>query len=114
MLVRVKYSLNGLRKYLPLLRELVFRDIKVRYRRSILGMLWTVLNPLLMMGVMTIVFSQLFRNSIDNFAIYYLSGYIFYSFINDSTTAALFSVVYNASLMKKVYIPKYMFPKKHI
>ena len=110
MLVRVKYSLNGLKKYLPLLRELVFRDIKVRYRRSILGMLWTVLNPLLMMGVMTIVFSQLFRNSIDNFAIYYLSGYIFYSFINDSTTAALFSVVYNASLMKKVYIPKYMFP----
>lgn len=110
MFVRVKYSLNGLRKYLPLLRELVSRDIKVRYRRSVLGMVWTVLNPLLMMCVMTVVFSQLFQSNIDNFAIYYLSGYILYSFINDSTTASLFSVVYNASLMKKVYIPKYMFP----
>lgn len=110
MFIKIKNSLNGMRKYLPLLRELVARDIKVRYRRSVLGMLWTVLNPLLMMGVMTIVFSQLFKSNIDNFAIYYLSGYILYSFINDSTTAALFSVVYNASLMKKVYIPKYMFP----
>ena len=110
MLIRIKNSFNGLKRYLPLLRELVTRDIKVRYRRSVLGMLWTILNPLLMMAVMTVVFSQLFRSEIENFAIYYLSGYILYSFINDSTTAALFSVVYNASLMKKVYIPKYMFP----
>lgn len=110
MFIKIKNSLNGMKKYLPLLRELVARDVKVRYRRSVLGMLWTVLNPLLMMGVMTVVFSQLFKSTIDNFAIYYLSGYILYSFINDSTTAALFSVVYNASLMKKVYIPKYMFP----
>lgn len=110
MFTKINNSLNGMRKYLPLLRELIVRDIKVRYRRSVLGMLWTVLNPLLMMGVMTVVFSQLFESTIDNFAIYYLSGYILYSFINDSTTAALFSVVYNASLMKKVYIPKYMFP----
>lgn len=108
--IQIKNSFNGMKTYTPLLRELVVRDIKVRYRRSVLGMLWTVLNPLMMMAVMTIVFSELFASSIENFAIYYLSGYILYSFVNDSTTASLFSVVYNAALMKKVYIPKYMFP----
>lgn len=96
--------------YIPLLRELVVRDIKVRYRHSVLGVFWTVLNPLLMMVVMSIVFSKLFGNTIENFAIYYLSGYILYTFFNESTTTALFSVVYNNSLMKKVYIPKYLFP----
>lgn len=110
MIMHLKGSFEGLKKYIPLLYELVIRDIKVRYRRSVLGMFWTVLNPLMMMGVMTIVFSQLFQSNIENFAMYYLSGYVLYSFVNDSTTAALFSVVYNATLMKKIYIPKYMFP----
>jgi ABC-2 type transport system permease protein len=101
-------------KYRPLLNELVIRDIKVRYRHSVLGVFWTVLNPLLMMVVMSIVFSKLFGNTIENFAIYYLSGYIFYSFLNESTTQALFSVVNNGALAKKVYIPKYLFPLSKI
>lgn len=110
MLKRVAASWKGFIKYLPLLKELVVRDIKVKYKRSVLGLLWTVLNPLMMMGVMTIVFSKLFHNTIDNFAVYYLTGYIFYTFLSESTTQALFSVVFNAPLMKKVYIPKYLFP----
>lgn len=101
-------------RYLPLLTELVVRDIKVRYRNSVLGVLWTVLNPLLMMIVMSVIFSKLFGNTIENFAIYYLSGYILYSFLNDATTQALFSVVYNSALTKKVYIPKYLFPLSKI
>lgn len=110
MLKKIIASWKGFLKYFPLLKELVVRDIKVKYKRSVLGLLWTILNPLMMMGVMTIVFSKVFNNTIDNFAVYYLSGYIFYTFLNESTTQALLSVIYNASLMKKVYIPKYLFP----
>ena len=110
MLKRLQGWIINFIKYLPLLRELVVRDIKVRYRHSVLGILWTVLNPLMMMGVMSIVFAKLFGNTIENFAIYYLAGFIFYSFLNESTTMALFSVVSNSALAKKVYIPKYLFP----
>lgn len=114
MFKRLHEWLSNFLKYRPLLKELVVRDIKVRYRHSALGVFWTVLNPLLMMVVMTIVFAKLFGNTIENFAIYYLSGYILYAFFNESTTQALFSVVYNSSLTKKVYIPKYLFPLSKI
>lgn len=97
-------------KYENLLHELVSRDIKVRYRRSFLGMLWTVLNPLLMMVVITIVFSTLFKQNIENFPIYYLAGSLVFSFNSETTSNALYSIIGNSSLMKKVYIPKYLFP----
>ena len=66
-------------KYKDLLINLVSRDIKVRYRKSFLGMLWTVLNPLLMMIVMTIVFSTLFKSSIEYFPIYFLAGNLIFT-----------------------------------
>ena len=97
-------------KYENLLFSLVSRDIKVRYRRSVLGMLWTVLNPLLMMVVITIVFSTLFKQNIEHFPIYYLAGSLIFSFNSETTSNALYSIIGNASLMKKVYIPKYLFP----
>lgn len=107
---KLKGRISNFLRFLPLLRELVVRDIKVRYRHSVLGLLWTVLNPLLMMAVMTIIFSKVFRNDIENFSLYYLTGYILFTFFNESTTQALFSVVHNSALTKKVYIPKYLFP----
>lgn len=82
----------------------------MRYQKSVLGMLWTVLNPLLMMVVITIVFSTLFKQNIPNFPIYYLTGSLIFSFNSETTSNALYSVLFNASLMKKVYIPKYLFP----
>jgi len=97
-------------RYKNLLFELVIRDIKVRYRRSVLGVLWTVLNPILMMIVMTIVFSQLFRVQIENFPIYFFCGNIIFSFMVIGTSDAMNSVLGGASLIKKVYIPKYIFP----
>ncbi len=103
-------SLNGLFKYKSLLFNLISRDIKVKYRRSILGVLWSVLNPLLMMIVITIVFSAIFRFDIPNFPIYYLTGSLIYNFFSESTTLAMSSVVSNSPLLKKVYIPKYIFP----
>ena len=109
-----KEKMEGFRRFTPLLRELVVRDIKVRYRHSALGLVWTVLNPLLMMVVITIVFSTLFKQNIPNFPIYYLSGSLIFAFNSESTTTALNSIISNASLIKKVYIPKYLFPLSNV
>lgn len=107
---KVHTILAGFMKYRSLLYELVVRDIKIRYRRSILGVLWTVLNPVMMMAVMTLVFSNIFRFEIENFPIYFFCGNILFSFMVESTTNALYSIVGGGSLIKKVYIPKYLFP----
>lgn len=103
-------SLKNLYKYKHLLSELVVRDIKVRYRKSILGLIWTLLNPLMMMVIMTIIFSYLFQNTVENYQVYFLSGYIAFVFFSDATNQALFSVLSNGSLIRKVYMPKYLFP----
>lgn len=110
----IREKLSAFKRFTPLLKELVVRDIKVRYRHSVLGMVWTVLNPLLMMVVITIVFSTLFKQNIPNFPIYYLSGSLLFSFNSESTTTALNSIISNASLIKKVYIPKYLFPFSNV
>ena len=96
-------------KFKPLLTELVSRDIKIKYRRSVLGVLWTVLNPLLMMVVMALVFSNLFKFDIENYPVYILSGQVIYNFFSESTTNAMSAILNNAPLLKKVYIPKYLF-----
>lgn len=110
MVSGLKERFNVFLKYKNLLFNLVSRDIKVRYRRSVLGLLWTVLNPLLMMVVITIVFSTLFKQNIPNFPIYYLSGSLIFSFNSETTSNALYAIIGNSALMKKVYIPKYLFP----
>lgn len=106
----MKQKIKVFLKYKTLLNELVVRDIKVRYRKSVLGLLWTVLNPLLMMCVITVVFSTLFRQNIPNFPIYYLAGSLTFSFNSEATSNGLYSIIGSASLIKKVYIPKYLFP----
>jgi len=109
-LTSYKILINDLKKYYNLLFEMVIRDIKVKYKKSILGLLWSVLNPLLMMIVMTIVFSTLFKSDIKNFPIYLLIGQITFSFFSDATNMSMMSIITNGSLLKKVYIPKYIFP----
>ena len=101
-------------KYKNLLNELIVRDIKVKYKRSILGILWTLLNPLLSMFVLTIVFSNLFRYDIENFPVYLITGQIMFNFFAESTSMAMGSILGNASLIKKVYIPKYIFPLSRV
>ena len=93
MIKGIEERLNVFLKYKNLLRELVARDIKVRYRRSFLGMLWTVLNPLLMMVVITIVFSTLFKQNIEHFPIYYLAGSLVFSFNSETTSNALYAII---------------------
>lgn len=96
-------------KFQPLLRELVARDIKIKYRRSVLGVLWTLLNPLCMMIVLSIVFSNLFKFDIENFPLYLLSGQVIFNFFSDATTNSMTAIINNAALIKKVYVPKYLF-----
>jgi ABC-2 type transport system permease protein len=92
------------------LQELVKRDLKVRYKRSVLGIFWTMLNPLLMMVITSIVFSNLFRQTITNFPIYVLSGYIVWTFFSQSTVAASSSILDSSGLTRKVYVPPALFP----
>lgn len=103
-----KYIDNFLR-FEPLLAELVARDIKIKYRRSVLGVLWTILNPLCMMVILSIVFSSIFKFDVENFPLYVLSGQVIFNFYNDATTSSMSSILSAAALIKKVYVPKYLF-----
>lgn len=108
-----QYILNLL-KYKDLFFELVRKDIKLKYRNSILGVFWSMLNPLLMMVVLSIVFMELFRVEIPNFPIYVLIGRILYQFFSESTNFAMDSLHVNAQLIRKVYVPKYFFPLSRV
>jgi len=101
-------------RYRHLLKELVSRDIKIKYRRSILGILWSVLNPLLMMLVITAVFSKLMDMRTENFAAFYLCGSLIYNFVSEGTNGAMNAILINAALIKKVYVPKYIFPLEKV
>jgi lipopolysaccharide transport system permease protein len=101
--------LRTLLRYRELFFQLVSRDIKLKYRRSVLGYFWSMLNPLLTMVVMYIVFSQLFRFTIQYFPIYLLIGNILFMFVSGAVTRSLTSVLGNAVLLKKIYVPKYIF-----
>lgn len=99
-----------LKKYQPLLYQLVRRDFLAKYKRSVLGVFWSLLNPLLTMLVMTIVFSFVFRFDIENFPVYLLSGQIIFTMFSEITNLCMSSVTGSAGLMKKVNVPKYIFP----
>lgn len=104
-----KYRIKTLFKYKDLIRELVERDLKLKYRRSFLGYVWSILNPLLTMMVLAIVFTDLLGKSIANYPVYLLTGRMLYDFLKQSTNKAMKSVTGNASLLRKVYVPKYIF-----
>lgn len=106
--------IKNFKKFQPLLTELVARDVKNKYRKSVLGVLWTVLNPLCMMAIMSVVFSNLFKFDIENYGVYILSGQVIFNFYSEATTTAMSAMMDNASLMKKVYIPKYLFVMSRI
>jgi len=103
------YILNFI-KYKDLFIELVIRDIKIKYRNSFLGILWSMINPLLMMIVFSIVFMELFKNDIPNFPVYVLIGRILYQFFSEATSFAMEAVYANGQLINKLYVPKYFFP----
>lgn len=97
-------------RYKYLIKQLVSRDFKTKYKRSFLGVLWSFLNPLLMMTVQYIVFSTLFKSSIPNFALYLMIGIVCFNFFSECAGMCLGSITGNASLITKVYVPKYIYP----
>ncbi len=100
----------AVQKYRFLIRQLVARDFRTKYKRSILGMFWSFLNPLLMMLVQYFVFSTIFKSDVPNFAAYLIIGTVMFNFFNEACGMALGSIVGNASLITKVYMPKYIYP----
>lgn len=101
--------IRELYQYTDLLKILVARDVKLKYRRSVLGYVWSVLNPLMIMAVMTTVFSHMFRSNISNFPVYLFTAQLIFNFYSGSTNAAAFSIINNGGLLKKTYVPKYIF-----
>lgn len=96
------------------LRSLVSRDFKLKYRRSVLGVLWSVLNPLLMMIILAIVFTYAFKFQIENFPLYLILGNILFDYMNRGTSGALESVIHAQSLIKKIRINKAIFPLEKV
>lgn len=97
------------KQYFFVIRELTSREIKRKYSRSYLGIVWSVLNPLLMMAILSMIFTQLFKRSIENFPIYYLSGYILWQMFTGATNAAMTTLVDNKTLLIKVKLPMEIF-----
>ena len=106
----IKNQIATLSRFRHLLFLMVKRDFVTRYRRSVLGILWSVLNPLLTMVVFTLVFAQIFRFEVSNFPVYVLSGQLVFNFFSEASNRAMTSIVNNGAVIKKVYVPRYIFP----
>lgn len=108
----IKNIFLNFKQYSFLMQQLIMRDFKVKYKRSVLGVLWSLLYPVMMMLVMALVFSQMFRMKVEgvNYLVYLMTGLVMFNYFNEASNASMTSVVSNFSLMTKVYIPKYIFP----
>ena len=109
MLNNIKYVWK---KYNFLLQQLVSRDFKVKYKRSVLGVLWSLLYPVLTMAVMALVFTNVFKFTTPgvNYLAYLMSGLVAFNYFSEASNLSMSSVVANFSLINKVYMPKYIFP----
>ncbi len=102
-------DLESLRRYSHLLSNLVVHDLKVRYKRSVIGFLWTLINPILMTIVFTVVFSTLFKSSVKDYIIYFLAGWLLWNFFAESTSASASCILASGGLFKQIYVPKIVF-----
>ena len=101
---------NDLYKYREFLKTNVKKDIRGKYKGSFLGVLWSFINPLLSVLVYAIVFSQIMRFDIDNYVIYLITGVLPWTFFTSSINMGMTSILYNASIIKKVYFPRSILP----
>lgn len=96
--------------YRELIKNLVIRDLKIRYKNSVLGVLWSLFNPLLMTMVFTIVFTLMLQRGTENYPVFFMSGYLPWSYLAASVSTSINSIVGNAPLVKKVYFPREVLP----
>lgn len=101
--------IHKLRQYQFLFEELVKRDFKKKYKRTILGMAWSILSPLLTLLVMAMVFTKFFGKNTPHFIIYMCCGNLIFAYFSESTTQGMSSLLGNASIFTKVNVPKYLF-----
>ena len=107
--LRWSEELRDIRAHASLLYELVHRDLTVRYKRSVLGFLWTMLHPLLLMLIFAVVFSAIFRVGAPHYETYFLSAYVAWNFFAQTAVNAMASVAWNGPLMKRVRVPSSIF-----
>lgn len=98
-----------LKTYQFLFEELVKRDFKKRYNRTVLGIVWSVLSPLLMLSVMAVIFGNFFGRSIEHYVIYLFSGQIIFNYFTEATNEGMLALVSNSSIFTKINVPKYLF-----
>lgn len=106
----MKKYIEGFMRYRYLLKELVVKGIKLKYRRSYLGLVWTLLEPLLTTMVLAFVFGKLLGNDKPYFPVYILCGRLLYSCFSSTSKVAMRSIRANQAMIKKVYVPKYLYP----
>lgn len=106
----MKKYIDGFMRYRYLLKELVIKGIKLKYRRSYLGLVWTLLEPLLTTMVLAFVFGELLGNDKPYFPVYILCGRLIYSCFSSTSKVAMRSIRANQAMIKKVYVPKYLYP----
>src|SRR6202007_2367849 len=97
-------------RFWPVVQNMVVQELRVRYQRSVLGFLWTMLNPILMLTTMALVFSQLFRIKAENFAVYLFAGMVPWNFLSAAMNDFAFCIIHNEGLIRKIYLPKLVFP----
>lgn len=118
--MKILNSFKVFKHYLYLLQQLVSRDFKVKYKRSVLGVAWSVLNPLFTMIILDVVFSQLFMlgrpgsGGVKNYPVYLLTGIVLFNYFSEATNLCNGAIVGNFNLITKVYIPKYIFPMSKV
>jgi ABC-type polysaccharide/polyol phosphate export permease len=103
-------ELQALLRYRNLVVQFISRSLKTRYKRSTLGILWTLLNPILTMLVLTLVFSSLFRFDVEHYAVYILSGHTAWLFFSSATSSSMGEMVWSGGLFQRIYVPKLVFP----
>lgn len=101
--------IERLLRYQFLFEELVKRDFKAKYKRTVLGMVWSVLSPLLMLTVMAIIFGNFFGRNIEHYVIYLFSGQVIFNYFTEATTEGMQALVSNSSIFTKINVPKYLF-----
>jgi len=106
----MKEQLYTFSRFRHLILLMVKHNFITRYRRSVLGILWSVLNPLLTMLIMTLVFSTLFRFEVANFPLYVLSGQLVFGFFSEASSQAMVSITGSGTIIKRIYVPKYIYP----
>jgi ABC-type polysaccharide/polyol phosphate export permease len=103
-------DLRQLRRFWPVVQNMVVQELRVRYQRSMLGFFWTLLNPILMMVTLTVVFSQLMKQQTFDYAKYLFAGMVPWGLLNGSLNECAFCIIHNEGLIRKIFLPKLIFP----